>query len=323
MSARDCCERLEVGVDGDELDALDLRLDHAVDGVDAGAADARRRAARAAWRLACERAGSSRRGRALGGPAALEDVLWDVVREDGAQALLGRRDATRRSSARRPGLRPSARRRPRGPALAGASGALGAPRPRAAGGWCRRLGLRTAACCASRRLAGASPWGPLPPSCGRAPRAGPRACSLAYLTCHSQGPPSQDDGRSTPPCRRVVFQHRHALHGRLREANRLADPRGEDAIAEVLLEDLDRLLGVDRAGVDERRQDALDLDVRVEVLADHGQRVLKLDQPTHRQILALDGDDNLVGGRQRVDREQPEARRRVDADEVVVVAGSA
>ena len=33
-------ERLHVGVDGDELDALDLRLDHAVDGVDAGAADA-------------------------------------------------------------------------------------------------------------------------------------------------------------------------------------------------------------------------------------------------------------------------------------------
>ena len=33
-------ERLEVGVDGDELDALDAGLDHAVDGVDAGAADA-------------------------------------------------------------------------------------------------------------------------------------------------------------------------------------------------------------------------------------------------------------------------------------------
>ena len=33
-------QRLQVGVDGDELDALDLGLDHAVDGVDAGAADA-------------------------------------------------------------------------------------------------------------------------------------------------------------------------------------------------------------------------------------------------------------------------------------------
>ena len=33
-------QRLQVGVDGEELDALDLRLDHAVDGVHAGAADA-------------------------------------------------------------------------------------------------------------------------------------------------------------------------------------------------------------------------------------------------------------------------------------------
>ncbi len=66
-------------------------------------------------------------------------------------------------------------------------------------------------------------------------------------------------------------------------------------------------------------QDALDLDVRIQVLADHLQGVLQLDQPAHRQILALHGDDHLVGRRQRVDREQPEARRRVDADEVVVL----
>ncbi len=57
----------------------------------------------------------------------------------------------------------------------------------------------------------------------------------------------------------------------------------------------------------------------IEVLADHRQRVLQLDQPAHRQILALHGDDHLVGGRQRVDRQQPEAGRRVDEDEVVVL----
>src|SRR3712207_9000647 len=43
-----------------------------------------------------------------------------------------------------------------------------------------------------------------------------------------------------------------------------------------------------------------------------------LDEAAHAQILALDGDDHLVCGGQRVDREQPEARRSVDADEVVV-----
>src|SRR3954447_9504806 len=118
---------------------------------------------------------------------------------------------------------------------------------------------------------------------------------------------------------RIVLEHRHAFHRGLREADGLLDARGEDAIAEVLLEDLDRLLGVNRPRVHQRGQDALDLDVGVQVLADHLKRVLQLDQAAHRQVLALDGDDDLVGGRQRVDGQQPEAGRRVDADEVVVV----
>src|SRR5829696_852779 len=42
----------------------------------------------------------------------------------------------------------------------------------------------------------------------------------------------------------VVLEHRHALDGSLREPNRLPDPRAEHPIAEVLLQDLDRLLGV-------------------------------------------------------------------------------
>src|SRR4051794_19005083 len=99
----------------------------------------------------------------------------------------------------------------------------------------------------------------------------------------------------------VVLEHRHALHRGLRETDGLPDARREDAIAEVLLEDLDRLLGVDRPRVHERREDPLDVDVGVEVLADHRERVRELDQPAHREILALDGDDHLVGRRQRVD----------------------
>src|SRR4029077_9778155 len=81
---------------------------------------------------------------------------------------------------------------------------------------------------------------------------------------------------------RVVLEHRHALHGSLGEADRLLDPRREHAIPEVLLEDLDRLLGVQRPRVEERGQDALDLDVGVEVLADHRERVLELDEAPHR-----------------------------------------
>src|SRR5215213_6499078 len=37
--------------------------------------------------------------------------------------------------------------------------------------------------------------------------------------------------------RRVVLEHRHALHGSFRESDRLPDARAEDTIAEVLLED--------------------------------------------------------------------------------------
>src|SRR3954463_6536520 len=43
---------------------------------------------------------------------------------------------------------------------------------------------------------------------------------------------------------RVVLEHRHSLHRCFREPDRLLDAGGEDTVAEVLLEDLDGLLGV-------------------------------------------------------------------------------
>src|SRR5437588_6405557 len=116
---------------------------------------------------------------------------------------------------------------------------------------------------------------------------------------------------------RLVLEHRHTLHRGLGETDRLADAGGEHAVPEVFLEDLDRLLRVDRARIHQRREDTLNVDAGIEILADHRERVLQLDQPAHRQILALHGDDHLVGGRERVDRQQPEAGRRADADEVV------
>src|ERR1019366_883407 len=58
----------------------------------------------------------------------------------------------------------------------------------------------------------------------------------------------------------IVLQHGHAFHRGFGKTNRFADSGGEDLISEVLLEQLDRLLGVQRAQVDERGQDALDLD---------------------------------------------------------------
>ena len=84
-------ERLDVGVERDELHALDLGLDHPVDGVHAGTADAehpqhglgRMRGPRRdeRRRLVVELTGGRDR-------IAVQDVLGNVLREDGLEALL-------------------------------------------------------------------------------------------------------------------------------------------------------------------------------------------------------------------------------------------
>src|SRR5262245_4350874 len=117
----------------------------------------------------------------------------------------------------------------------------------------------------------------------------------------------------------VVLEHRRPLHGRFGIADGLADPGLEDEVAEVLLEDLERLPRVERPAVVHRREDPLDPDVRIQVLADHAERVLELDETAEREVLALDGHDHAVGRDQRVDRQQAQRRRRVDDDEVVAV----
>src|ERR1044072_737521 len=118
----------------------------------------------------------------------------------------------------------------------------------------------------------------------------------------------------------LIGHDRRTADGRLGELDRLLDAGLEDELAEVLFEDLHSLLGVDGPGVEHRREDSLDLDIGVEVLADHRKRVLQLDETAHREVLALDRDDHLVGGGQGVDGQQTEARRGIDADVVVVVA---
>src|SRR5438094_4829014 len=93
---------------------------------------------------------------------------------------------------------------------------------------------------------------------------------------------------------RVVAQHRLSLHWGLRVANRLADLRLVHQVAEVLLEDVDRFLGMQQALVEHRREDPLDRHIRVEILADHRERVLELHEPAQREVLALDRDDHTV-----------------------------
>src|SRR6266576_2251323 len=117
----------------------------------------------------------------------------------------------------------------------------------------------------------------------------------------------------------VVLEDGGALDRGLRVANGLSNPRVEDQVAEVFLEDLHRLARVQRAAVVHRREDPLDLDDRVQVLADHREGVLELDKPTQREVLALNRDDHAARGNERVDRQKAERRGRVDENVVVVV----
>src|SRR5438094_1183482 len=116
----------------------------------------------------------------------------------------------------------------------------------------------------------------------------------------------------------VVLEHRAALHRRLGIADRLANLRPEDETAEVLFQNLDRLARVQRALVVHGRQDSLNPDLGIEVLADHRECVLELDESAQREVLALDRHDHAVRGDQVVDRQQAERCRRVDQDLVVV-----
>ncbi len=93
----------------------------------------------------------------------------------------------------------------------------------------------------------------------------------------------------------------------------------EDEIAEVLLEDLDRLARMERPAVVHRRHDPLHPDSRVQVLPHHRERVLELHEAAQSEVLALHGHDHARGRDERIDRQQTERRRRVDQDEVVLV----
>src|SRR5579884_2593067 len=86
---------------------------------------------------------------------------------------------------------------------------------------------------------------------------------------------------------RVVPEHGLALHRRLGVAHRLADPRVQHEVAEILLEDLHRLARMQQPAVEHGCEDPLDLDVRIQVLANHRQGVLELDEAAQRKVLAL------------------------------------
>ena len=216
----DCWSDCRSVLIGDELDALDLGLDHAVDRVDARAADAHDAqdglvtpaATRADHRLGLGGVGG------LGGaPAVLEHVLRDVRGEDGAQALLGRRHALvaapallgllpARLAARRRGGRPRSCAPPGCGAAAALDADRAAPEPCGSGTWRVACGAGPSlgsgrpafGSCSGLRMS--APCGPSSSVLRKRAASGPSRM-LARLPLSIPEPPPQADGRRTPPCR--------------------------------------------------------------------------------------------------------------------------
>ena len=79
------------------------------------------------------------------------------------------------------------------------------------------------------------------------------------------------------------------------------------------------LAAVQGAGVVHRGEDAVDLQARVEPVADLVDRLDEQGDAAQGEELALQRDDHAVRGGQRVDGEQAERGLAVDEDDVVVV----
>jgi hypothetical protein len=87
----------------------------------------------------------------------------------------------------------------------------------------------------------------------------------------------------------------------------------------VLADLLDDLQGQARSAVVHGEDDPTDPELRVQVGADQLDVAKQLSQAFERVVLALDRDQELVGRGEGVHGEQPERRRTVNEDRVVLV----
>ena len=108
--------------------------------------------------------------------------------------------------------------------------------------------------------------------------------------------------------------------GRLGVGDRGADDRVEHLLAEALLQRDERLARVDGAHVGEVEQHAEQRQPRVEAVPRQFDHLHRLLDPLQREVLGLGGDQRVIGGHERVDRQQPKRGRAVDQDHLVVAA---
>lgn len=113
---------------------------------------------------------------------------------------------------------------------------------------------------------------------------------------------------------------------RLPEARGFGEPDvpGDDGLEDFRPEIFARiggdLPGEIEACVVHRQEDAVDGEVGVDAPLDHVDRAQELGESFEGVVLALEGDEDGVGGGEHVDRDEAERRGAVDEDEVVEIA---
>src|ERR1700737_1801860 len=112
------------------------------------------------------------------------------------------------------------------------------------------------------------------------------------------------------------MERRDAVARSFGEADVARDDRPIELVAEVLLQigrDVERQR-VSR--VVHRTQQALDLQLRIQVRADLADRLHEIGEPYERVVLALHGDEHAVGGAESVEREQRKRGWAVEKNEI-------
>jgi hypothetical protein len=123
-----------------------------------------------------------------------------------------------------------------------------------------------------------------------------------------------------PPWRAGIGQDALARHRRLGEPDGLGDDGPEDATPEGIFDPAEHFAPVDRPGIVHGGEDADDLEVGVEALPDLLDGVHQQGHPAQGEVLALERDEDAVGGGEGVDGEQAETGRAVDQHVVVALA---
>ena len=120
----------------------------------------------------------------------------------------------------------------------------------------------------------------------------------------------------------VVGEDRFAEAGGLGEADAARNDGLEDLVAEELSQIGGHLAGQVGAVVEHGEENAFDFEGVVEGVADAVDRVHEFGDAFEGEELALNRNEDGIGGEQRIECEKVEGRRAVDQDEVVVVRGS-